>query len=72
MKRLLSLALAIISFSALAQNNPIADPAAVVEYGNARFTVLSDRLIRMEWSSDGAFEDRASLAIVNRNLPVPK
>lgn len=72
MKRLLSLALAIISFSALAQNNPIADPAAVVEYGNARFTVLSDRLIRMEWSSDGAFEDRASLAIVNRNMPVPK
>ncbi|MBQ9410983.1 MAG: DUF5110 domain-containing protein [Bacteroidales bacterium] len=72
MKRLLSLALAIISFSALAQNNPIADPAAVVEYGNARFTVLSDRLIRMEWASDGIFEDRASLAIVNRNLPVPK
>ena len=72
MKRLLSLALAIISFSALAQNNPIADPAAVVEYGNARFTVLSDRLIRMEWASDGTFEDRASLAIVNRNLPVPK
>lgn len=72
MKRLLTLVLAIISFSALAQNNPIADPAAVVEYGNARFTVLSDRLIRMEWASDGAFEDRASLAIVNRNLPVPR
>lgn len=50
MKRLLSLALAIISFSALAQNNPIADPAAVVEYGNARFMVLSDRLIRISWA----------------------
>ena len=40
--------------------------------GNARFTVLTDRLIRMEWAEDGVFEDRASLAIINRNLPVPK
>ena len=55
----------------LAQNNPVADPAAVVTEGNARFTVLTDRLVRMEWAEDGQFEDRASLAIVNRNLPVP-
>ena len=52
--------------------NPVANPAAVVTEGNARFTVLTDRLIRMEWAEDGIFEDRASLAIVNRNLPVPK
>lgn len=52
-------------------NNPVADPRAVVQQGNARFTVLTDRLIRMEWAEDGQFEDRASLAIVNRNLPVP-
>lgn len=37
----------------------------------ARFTVLTDRLIRMEWSEDGVFEDRASQAVVNRRLPVP-
>ncbi len=53
-------------------NNPVADPKAVVQQGNARFTVLTDRLIRMEWAADGQFEDRASLAIVNRNLPVPE
>ena len=52
--------------------NPVADPAAVVTEGNARFTVLTDRLIRMEWSEDGRFEDRASLAIVNRRLSVPR
>ncbi|MBO4340753.1 MAG: DUF5110 domain-containing protein [Bacteroidales bacterium] len=55
-----------------AQNNPKANPEAVVEYQHARFTVLTDRLIRMEWAQDDAFEDRASFAIVNRDMPVPK
>ena len=50
---------------------PVADKAAQVIAGNARFTVLTPRLIRMEWAEDGVFEDRASLGIVNRNLPVP-
>ena len=51
--------------------NPKATPEATVVCGNARFTVLTDRLIRMEWSEDGIFEDRASLAVINRELPVP-
>ena len=55
-----------------AENNPVARPEAQVTAGNARFTVLTDRLVRMEWSSTGAFEDHATLAIVNRDLPVPK
>lgn len=53
-------------------HDPVADPAAVVTSGNARFTVLTDGLVRLEWSPDGSFEDRASQAIVNRRLPVPK
>ena len=53
-------------------NDPVARPEAQVIAGNARFTVLTDRLIRMEWAADGVFEDRATLAIVNRNLQVPK
>lgn len=52
--------------------NPKADPAAEVVCGNARFTVLTPKLIRMEWSADGTFEDRATLAIVNRRLEVPQ
>ena len=56
----------------LAGYDPVADPAALVLAGNARFTVLTDRLIRMEWSEDGVFEDRATLAVVNRRLPVPE
>ena len=57
--------------SAAHEHNPKAADDAVVVEGNARFTVLTDRLIRMEWSENGSFEDRASLAIVNRRLPVP-
>jgi len=51
--------------------NPVANARAIVISGNARFTVLTSQLIRMEWASDGVFEDRASLAFINRNLPVP-
>ncbi|MBQ9892195.1 MAG: DUF5110 domain-containing protein [Bacteroidales bacterium] len=51
--------------------NPVARPEAVVPSSHARFTVLTPRLIRMEWASDQVFEDRATLAVVNRNLPVP-
>ena len=74
--KLLSLLLATLLGTAAATAapetpNPQANPGAVVLSGNARFTVLTDRLIRMEWAEDGVFEDRASLAIVNRNLPVP-
>jgi alpha-glucosidase (family GH31 glycosyl hydrolase) len=53
-------------------DNPVADPRAVVTVGDARFTVLTPQLIRMEWSATGKFEDHASLVFINRRLPVPK
>ncbi len=65
-----------VSFTAYSKENPKenpkANPEAVVVAGNARFTVLTDRLVRMEWSENASFEDNATLAIVNRNLPVPE
>ena len=54
------------------QNNPVANPAAVVVVGDARFTILTPCLIRMEWSAQAQFEDHASLVFINRRLPVPK
>lgn len=54
-----------------AVNNPVANPEAIVISGNARFSMLTSRLIRMEWAKDGVFEDRASFVFINRNLPVP-
>ena len=64
--------------------NPVADAKAIVfsKDGRARFTVLTDRIVRMEWGTYGRdrdgeikaahFEDRGSLAFVNRNLDVPR
>src|SRR5215469_5437722 len=50
------------------QNDPVADPKAIVTIGHARFTVLTPELIRMEWAADGKFEDHASLVFLNRKL----
>jgi alpha-glucosidase (family GH31 glycosyl hydrolase) len=52
--------------------DPVADPKAIVTMGKARFTVLTPQLIRMEWASDGHFEDHASFVFLNRKLPVPR
>lgn len=70
MKKLLYL-LTTFAWLGAAAESPIADPRAVVVAGNARFTVLTPELIRMEWSDKAQFEDRASLAIVNRQTEVP-
>ncbi len=51
--------------------SPRAHPDAVVVEGDVRFTVLTSRLIRMEWAADGRFEDRASLVFIHRGLPPP-
>jgi alpha-glucosidase (family GH31 glycosyl hydrolase) len=54
-----------------AVTDPAANTAAVVIAGNARFTVLTPQLIRMEWAADGKFEDHASFVFLNRRRPVP-
>lgn len=46
--------------------DPVADPRSTVVRGRARFTILSPTLVRLEWSPDGAFEDRASLTVIDR------
>jgi alpha-glucosidase (family GH31 glycosyl hydrolase) len=43
----------------------------MIVVGAARFTVLTDSVIRMEYDPNSRFEDRATVAIVNRLLPVP-
>ena len=55
-----------------AVDNPVADSRAMVVDGNARFTVLTPEMIRMEWAADGKFEDHASFVFINRRMPVPK
>ena len=50
---------------------PNPDRASVVMNSNFRFTVLTERLIRMEYSASGQFEDRASQVFWFRHQPVP-
>ncbi|MET0422389.1 MAG: TIM-barrel domain-containing protein, partial [Actinoplanes sp.] len=52
-------------------SKPVADPAAVITGERYRITVLTDGLVRLEYSDDGVFEDRASTFAINRQLPVP-
>jgi hypothetical protein len=51
---------------------PAAQPEAVVYGPNVRFTVLTSRLLRLEYSPDDAFEDRPSQALWYRRQPVPE
>ena len=68
------LAFALITSSTLLSQayNPIANPNALVVSGNTRFTILTDHVIRLEFSTDSNFTNEASLTFVNRNLPVPE
>ena len=55
----------------LSEFHPQASEDAMVIFGKARFTVLTPRLVRMEWAEDSRFEDRATLGVVNRALDIP-
>ncbi len=50
---------------------PQAHPDSIVSAGPARFTVLTSRLLRLEWSETGRFEDRGSLAFPHRYAAPP-
>jgi hypothetical protein len=54
-------------------SDPAPDPSAVVvsASGRARFTVLAPNLFRMQYADDGVFTDAATIAVINRRLPVP-
>lgn len=65
--------------------DPIADPSAIIivkgpSDSQIRFTILTDRMVRIEQSSpsstrnttqEATFEDRKTVAVINRKLPVP-
>ena len=67
--RLLPILCLLMALNAIAQN-PSASKEAMVISGNARFTVLTPEMIRIEYSDKGIFEDRATFAIQNRQMDV--
>jgi alpha-glucosidase (family GH31 glycosyl hydrolase) len=52
--------------------NPLPDPGAVITGPQVRFSVLTSRLLRLEYSPAGSFEDRPSQAFWHRCLPLPQ
>src|SRR5262245_44317463 len=51
---------------------PIASSDAVIQSDTLRFTMLTDRLLRLEYHPQGRFEDRATQAIWYRQQPAPE
>ncbi len=52
-------------------SQPLAQPEAIVNGPHVRFTVLTSRLIRLEYSPQDCFEDRASQVFWHRRQPAP-
>ncbi len=51
--------------------HPLAPEASVLRGDAWRVTVLTERLLRLEYSADGAFEDRATQVVLDRDFPTP-
>ncbi|KAF2428935.1 hypothetical protein EJ08DRAFT_680265 [Tothia fuscella] len=47
---------------------PLANSESIVAGPHYRFTIINEKCIRYEWSSDGKFEDRASTFAINRKF----
>jgi alpha-glucosidase (family GH31 glycosyl hydrolase) len=48
-----------------------ANAASVIAGDNYRFTVLTGRLVRIEWDKEGRFEERPTRVVTNRDFPPP-
>ncbi len=57
-----------VSTLGIIAQNPVAKPESTVISGNARFTVLTPEMIRIEYSDKAQFEDQATFAIINREM----
>ena len=47
----------------------VSNSSVIFILGKARFQWLTSRLVRLEWCEDEFFEDRKTLAVVNRDFP---
>lgn len=52
--------------------NGACNPDCVVQGEKYRFTVLTPRMLRMEYAEDGVFEDRPTTVVWNRNFDRPE
>jgi hypothetical protein len=54
------------------RGEPVANPKSIIVDECVRFTALTSRLIRLEWSEAGTFEDRSTYAFPTRYGPAPR
>ncbi len=54
------------------KTTPTAKNECIIKGDKYRFTVLTSRLIRAEYSETGFFEDRPTQTVINRNFPLVK
>lgn len=54
------------------ESNPMADRNCLIQGKNYRISILTERLIRFEYSGQGIFEDRATQRVIHRRFPVPQ
>lgn len=53
-------------------SNAFADQRAMVVGDKYRITVLTERMVRIEYSPDGCFVDQQTQTVLNRRFPVPE
>lgn len=51
---------------------PLAQEKTIISGDKYRFTVLTDRLIRMEYQAEGCFTDEPTQTVICRDFPVPE
>ncbi|MBE5965823.1 MAG: DUF5110 domain-containing protein [Lachnospiraceae bacterium] len=54
------------------KTNPKADDRCIVKGETYRISILTERLVRLEFSKNGAFEDRMTQTVIHRDFPVPQ
>ena len=50
------------------EQNLLADPKSILKGKKYRFSILTPRLIRIEYNENGIFEDRATSLVINRKF----
>ena len=51
--------------------NPLANKESIIQGDKYRFTVLTNKLVRLEYNENNIFEDRATRVVINRYFDKP-
>ena len=51
------------------ESRPSCNPENVIQGEKYRISILTEQLVRFEYSEDGVFEDRATQVVLNRDFP---